>query len=250
MLRAILIDDEKNCTEVLKIQLETYCPEVEVVRIENSPEKGIVAIRDEKPDIVFLDVEMPTLNGFGVLERTREIPFEVIFTTAHQDYAIQAIRYSALDYLVKPVQPDELKSAVARLADKKPIEYMKKQLDLLLYQTKNPQSSLEKVALSTSEGLEIVNVEEILYCEAQSNYTMFHFTNTSKTLVSKPLKQMEELLNPHPFYRVHQTYLVNLRHVQKYVRSDGGYLILPGNIPISVANSRKEGLVRRLQNLS
>lgn len=250
MLRAILIDDEKNCTEVLKLQLETYCPEVEIVQIENHPELGVAAIRNEKPDIVFLDVEMPTLNGFGVLEKTRDIPFEVVFTTAHQDYAIQAIRYSAVDYLVKPVQADELIAAVHRLKEKRPIEQVQKQLDLLLHQMQKPNQSLEKVALSTSDGMEIVNVGEILYCEAQSNYTMFHFQNQSKILVSKPLKKMEELLKMHPFYRVHQSYLVNLAHVQKYVRSDGGYLVLPGKIPISVANSRKEGLVRKLQNLS
>ncbi len=244
--RAILIDDEQNCTEILVLQLEKYCQDIEIISVANDPRIGIEEIQKHRPDVVFLDIEMPELTGFDVLEKTQELGFEVIFTTAHQDYAIRAIRFSALDYLMKPVESEELIRAVRRLKDKKDKQQLKMQLDLLFAQMSKPNQVLERIALATSEGMEVVDVKEILYCEAQSNYTTLHFLNRKKLMVSKTLKQIESLLADHLFFRVHQSYLVNLHYVKKFVRSGGGYLIMEGETTVNVANSRREGLMRRL----
>ncbi|MDX1407001.1 MAG: LytTR family DNA-binding domain-containing protein [Saprospiraceae bacterium] len=249
MLKAYLVDDEKNCTDILSLQIKEHCPELTVACVFNDPVKALAAIQSAAPDVLFLDIEMPGLSGFELLEQCEGLEAEIIFTTAYDSYAIQAIRFSALDYLLKPVRAEELRSAVSRLMEKKDDQSLQMQLDLLLHQIQQPAQRLEKIALSTSDGLEIADVKDILFCEAQSNYTMFHFVGNKKLLVSKPLKQMEELLKDHPFFRVHQSYLVNLQYIKKYVRSDGGYVILEGNAMVNVAQSRKEGLVRRLQNL-
>ena len=210
---------------------------------------GVQAILEMGPDVVFLDIEMPELNGFGVLEQAGDAQFEVIFTTAHDEYAVRAIRFSALDYLMKPIQPDELRNAVKRLLEKSGGTDLRMQLDLLLQQVRQPKSQLDRIAVATSDGMEVIAVKDILYCEAQSNYTCIYFVAGRKLLISKTLKQIESLLSQHHFYRVHQSFLVNMAYVKKYVRSDGGYLVMEGKTSINVAQSRKEGLVRRLQNL-
>ena len=246
-MRAILIDDEKNCSDLLSHLLAENCPDLQIAGVFNDSQQGVKAIRELQPDVVFLDIEMPQLNGFGVLNEVRDQKFEVIFTTAHDEYAIQAIRFSALDYLMKPIQPQELKTAVERLLTKNENQNIKMQLDLLLQQVQRPKPQLDRIALATSEGMEVVDVKDILYCEAQSNYTSIYFRNGRKLLVSKTLKQISALLKDHLFYRVHQSYLVNLAYVKKFVRSGGGYLILEGEETVNVAQSRREGLLRRLQ---
>ena len=249
MIKAIIVDDETDCSDVLSVLLEKHCPSVNVIAIFNSPEDSIPAITEMTPDVLFLDVEMPGMNGFDVLERIKSTDTEVIFTTAHDSYAIKAIRFSALDYLLKPVQPSELQEAVRKLEDKHDRKSLQMQMDLLLKQVSQPVQSLDKIALSTSEGLEIIDVEDILYCEAQSNYTMFHFRNGKRMLASKTLKQVDQLLKDHNFFRVHQSYLVNLRYIAKYVRGDGSYVLLENDVTVSVAQSRKESLTRRLTKM-
>ena len=246
-MKAILIDDEKNCTDILQIQLKNNCPEIEIVAIHNNPIEGIESVRQLKPDVLFLDVEMPQANGFEVLQKLHPMSTEVIFTTAHAEYAIKAIRFSALDYLTKPIQDVELIHAVNRMKEKKSKEKLNSQFELLLSQIQQPNKSLERIALATRNGVEIVDINQILFCEAQSNYTLIYFVGNKKLLVSKTLKQIEELLKQHYFYRVHQSYLINLKYVNKYVRSGGGYVLIDGHdATISVSQSRREGLIRVL----
>ena len=234
---------------MLAMLIREHCPSLSITGTYNSPEAGLSAILENAPDVLFLDIEMPGMTGFELLEKARPLELEVIFTTAYDSYAIQAIRYSALDYLLKPVRQNELTAAVDKLIEVAGQRSMQSQMELLLTQIRSPTQSLDKIALSTTEGLEIVDVDQILYCEAQSNYTLFHFMDRKRLMVSKTLKQIDELLKDQHFFRVHQSYLVNLRYVRKYVRGDGAYVILEGDTTVSVAQSRKESLTRRLTDM-
>ena len=243
MIKAILIDDEKHCRETLSIQLEKYCPEVQLLAQCSSAAQGLQAIAQHQPDVVFLDVEMPQMNGFEMLQQLSPIPFEVIFTTGYDAYAIKAIRFSALDYLLKPIDKDELRKAVAKLSQKKD-HNLTEQLDILLGKLGNKSVSLQKIALPTFEGFELVPVDNILHCEADSNYTHIVLKQGKKVLVSRTLKEIEELLEGHAFLRVHHSHLVNLNEIVRYVRGEGGYVIMSDNTAITVSRNRKDALLK------
>ena len=243
MIKAILIDDEKHCRETLSIQLEKYCPEVQLLAQCSSAAQGLLAITQHQPDVVFLDVEMPQMNGFEMLQQLSTIPFEVIFTTGYDAYAIKAIRFSALDYLLKPIDKDELKKAVAKLNQKKD-HNLTEQFDILLEKLGTKPVPLQKIALPTFEGFELVSIDTILHCEADSNYTHIVLRQGKKVLVSRTLKEIEELLEGHAFLRVHHSYLVNLNEIVRYVRGEGGYVVMSDNIAITVSRSRKDALLK------
>jgi two-component system LytT family response regulator len=244
MIKAILIDDEQHCRETLSIQLERYCPEVELLAACSSAAQGLQAIAAHQPEVVFLDVEMPHMNGFEMLQQLDKITFEVIFTTGYDSYAIKAIRFSALDYLLKPIDKDELRKAVAKVSAKKAYS-MTQQLDILLEKLGNKQTSLQKIALPTQDGFELLPVQSIISCESDSNYTNVHLKNGRKILVSRTLKEIEELLEGHCFLRVHHSHVVNLEEVARYIRGEGGYVIMSDNSTINVSRSRKEALLKR-----
>jgi two-component system LytT family response regulator len=193
MIKAILIDDEKHCRETLSIQLERYCPEVQLLAQCPSAAEGLQAIAKYKPEVVFLDVEMPGMNGFEMLEQLSPLAFEVIFTTGYDAYAIKAIRFSALDYLLKPIDKEELRKAVAKLSHKSEHK-LSGQLDILLEKLGNKQASLQKIALPTQEGFELVPLENILHCESDSNYTHIVLKQGKKLLVSRTLKKLRSCL--------------------------------------------------------
>jgi two-component system LytT family response regulator len=244
MIKAILIDDEKHCRETLSIQLEKYCPEVQLLAQCSSAEEGLQAIARLHPDVVFLDVEMPLMNGFEMLGQLQEISFELIFTTGYDSYAIKAIRFSALDYLLKPIDKDDLKKAVAKLS-RKTGHILTQQLDILLSKLENKGVNLQKIALPTLDGFELVPVANILRCESDSNYTNVHLKTGRKIMVSRTLKEIEELLEGPSFLRVHHSHLVNLNEITRYVRGEGGYVILSDNSSISVSRNRKEAFLQR-----
>ncbi len=243
MIKAILIDDETHCRESLSIQLEKYCPKVELLAQCNSSAQGLKAIAQYQPDVVFLDVEMPQMNGFEMLQQLSTIPFEVIFTTGYDAYAIKAIRFSALDYLLKPIDKDELKKAVDKVNQNKNPN-LKEQFDILLGKLGNKAVALQKIALPTFEGFELVPIDSILHCEADSNYTHIILKQGSKFLISRTLKEVEELLEGHSFLRVHHSHLVNLNEIIRYVRGEGGYVIMSDNTSITVSRSRKDALLK------
>ena len=248
-MNCILIDDEKHCTETLKWEIENYVPVIKVLGTYNSPQAGLKAIEKIKPDVVFLDIEMPGMNGFDLLSKCKYNRFEVIFTTAYDQFAIKAIRFSALDYLLKPINKVELLNAIEKLKNKIFDNDRSAKIEYLLKNVKKKPNEINKIALPTMEGLDLVEIDDIVYCEAESNYTIFHLSNSSRIIISKTLKEIVETLEDHSFYRVHHSFFVNLGHVEKYVKGAGGYVIMSNGHTVNVSRSQKEGLVETLRSL-
>jgi two-component system LytT family response regulator len=247
MIKAIIIDDEPYCCEALDILLQRYCPGVQVIAICHSGKEAITAIQSMKPQLVFLDIEMPQMNGFEMLEQLKGTQFELIFTTSYDQYAIKAIRFSALDYLLKPIDREELQQAVQKVERR--LEHpLPQQLELLLQKIQPGTSSVQRIALPTMEGLQLVPINTIISCASHSNYTIFHLKNKEKITVSRTLKETEELLQEYGFLRVHHSFLVNLNEINKYIKGEGGYLVMSDGSSIDVSRSRKELLLQRLQH--
>jgi two-component system LytT family response regulator len=240
MIRCVLIDDESNSLEMMEWLLKTYCPQVVIEAMCNSAEKGIEAINHYKPDLVFLDIEMPKMNGFDLLEQFDKLTFDVVFCTAYDQFAIKAFRYSALNYLLKPVDPDDLKKTIERIEEKKAIP-TREQLDLLMQSVHQAnKQTIGRIALTTNDGMIFVSTADILYCAAESNYTAISLAGGKKVLVSKVLKDIDEALNGPDFYRIHNSYLVNINHIKKFVRGEGGYVIMDDGTSIGISRSRRQ----------
>jgi len=240
MIRSILIDDERNALEMMEWLLKTYCPSVEIVDMCTSAQQGIESINTHKPDVVFLDIEMPRMNGFDMLEQFDKLFFDVVFCTAYDQFAIKAFKYSALNYLLKPIDPDDLKSTVARIEERKSVP-SKEQFQLLLQNINQPvKSTPQRIALTTNDGMIFVPTQDILYCEAESNYTKVVLANGKKVVVSKVLKDIDEALSGPDFCRVHSSFLINVNRIKKYVRGDGGYLIMDDDANISISRNRRQ----------
>jgi two-component system LytT family response regulator len=240
MIQCILIDDERNALEMMEWLLKTYCPEVEIVAMCNSAQQGIEAIREHKPDVIFLDIEMPRMNGFDMLEQFDKLTFDVVFCTAYDQFAIKAFKYSALNYLLKPVDPDDLKATVARIEERKSMP-TREQLQLLMQHIHQPaKSTPQRIALTTNDGMIFVPTADIIYCEAESNYTTVVLQGGRKVIVSKVLKDIDEALSGPDFCRVHSSFLINVNRIRKYVRGDGGYLIMDDDANISISRNRRQ----------
>jgi two-component system LytT family response regulator len=246
MIKAVLVDDEKNALEMLEWQLHTYCPEIQVCAICQTADKGIEAINHYRPQLVFLDVEMPKKNGFELLNSFPELFFDVIFTTAYSQFAQKAFRFAALDFLLKPVDADDLVAAVKRYQKKQIQNSFKEQLDILIQQYKKPSVLPEKISLATQQAIHFVSPANIVYCESDSNYTMVYFNDKSKLVVSRTLKEIEEILIPYNFFRIHHSYIINLRQVSRYVKADGGSIEMSGGVQLAVSRQRKEELMNVL----
>ncbi len=239
MLKALIIDDEPDAVEALHLTLMEVCPEVALAGKFTDPVKGLDAIRTREPDLVFLDIEMPLLNGFQLLEELGEIRFGLIFTTAYDRFAVKAFRFSAVDYLLKPVSPDELKAAVEKVSQKKQVE--KNQIDMLRRQLNSSDlKRFDKIALPYAHGYTFVELANVLYCESDSSYTRFYLSTGEVYLITKTLGNVEEMLEGGDFFRVHKQFLVNMRQISRYVRTDGGYLLMPNGVSIPISRSRKE----------
>jgi two-component system, LytTR family, response regulator len=245
MIRTFVVDDEPYCCEALVTLLEQNCPEIQLAGVFHNGKDALEAINKHSPDLVFLDVEMPHMNGFEMLEQIPSIDFELIFSTSYDQYALKAIRYSALDYLLKPVDSEELQNAVNKVVQrtKKPLA---EQLQILLQKIHAPSTPINKIAMPTMEGLQMIQVASIISCEANSNYTILHLTEKKKKIVSLTLKEIEELLEDHSFARVHRCYLVNLNEVEKYMKGEGGYLVMTNGSTVDVSRTKKEALLKKL----
>ena len=240
MIKAVIIDDIPEAIEVLKSDLENYCVNIEVVGRAEGVVSGAKVIKELNPDLVFLDIQMQDGTGFDLLEILPETNFKLIFTTASDEYAVKAFKFSAVDYLLKPIDPDELMDAVSRVEDQdKPAE----RIDLL----KENFSQPKRIALNTLEKIHIVNVEEILRCESNINYTMFYFTDGTKLLVTKTLKEFDKLLSDHDFIRVHQSHLINTRFIKEFTKSDG-YIIMKDGTKVPVSTRKKQVLMEMISN--
>lgn len=242
-IKAILIDDEANALEVMEWLITTYCPQVEIIAQFQDAEQCITKLSDLNPDVVFLDVEMPKMNGFEFLEKVKLRNFDVVFTTAYDKFAVRAFKYSALNYLLKPVDPDDLMQTVEKIvAHKKNIK--QEQLELLFQNLLQKENQPDRVALSTMDGVIFVNTKDIIYCKAESNYTTIVLDNGKKNLVAKTLKEIDETLSGKDFFRVHKSFLVNVHHISKFVRGEGGYIVMPDGTQITVARERKDDFMQ------
>ncbi|MBE7169213.1 MAG: response regulator transcription factor [Williamsia sp.] len=246
MIKAVLIDDEKNALEMLEWQLQNYCPQVHIAALCQHADEGIAAIQKQAPQLVFLDIEMPRKSGFEVLLYFPDPLFDVIFTTAYDQFAIKAFRFAALDYLLKPIEAQELVAAVQRCEKKQHAVQFKDQLELFLQQYKQLALVQATLPLATQEGIVFVRPETVVRCESFSNYTSFYFTGGAKLVVSKTLKEIEDMLHPHGFLRVHHSHLINLRQVSRYVKADGGYIKMSDCSQVPVSRQRKEFVLDRL----
>jgi two-component system, LytTR family, response regulator len=239
MIRCILVDDESNSLEMMEWLLQTYCPQVKIEALCNSAAKGVEAIEKYKPDLVFLDIEMPHQNGFDMLEQFDKLNFDVVFCTAYDQFAIKAFKYSALNYLLKPVDPDDLKETIRRIEERHSLPTLE-QIEMLMQGLKNSQKqTVNRIALTTSDGMIFVTTADIIYCEAESNYTSV-VLNNRKILVSKTLKEIDEALSGPDFYRVHNSFLINVNQIQKFVRGDGGYVVMNDGKSVGISRSRRQ----------
>jgi len=239
MINAIIIDDERNSIEMLEWLLANYCPDVRVLATSNSPEEGIQFIQKLKPDLLFLDIEMPKMNGFDLLEKIGNIDFEVVFITAYDQFAVKAFRYSALNYLLKPVDPEDLMKTISRMNEKKSIPE-REQMELLFQNLVKQEKQIERIALSSADGLIFVQTKDIMYCKAESNYTHVVLSEGRQILVAKTLKELDETLSGKDFQRVHNSFLVNINHITKYVKGDGGYILMPDKTEITISRNKRD----------
>ncbi len=246
MLKALIVDDEQTAVDVLRWLLEQYCPDITTIKTANNVKDGIEIIRSLQPDILFLDIRMPHQGGFELLMQVETWNFEVIFTTAHNEYAIKAIRFSALDYLLKPIDADELVKAVQRFKAKRIYASGSRGLFQNFVQNMYSKDKMHyKLALPSSGEIKYVDVRDIIRMEGERNYTRFHLKGEQTFLSSKTLKEYETILKEHAFVRVHKSHLVNLAYVEKYDRQ--GWLLMHGGTAIEVSRRKKEYLMTRLR---
>lgn len=245
MLKCILVDDELKSRESLKKLLNTFCENVKVLATCQNVAEALEAIRQEKPDVIFLDIQMQRETGFDLLSKLDTIDFEVIFTTAHSEYAIKAIKYSAIDYLLKPIDVEELKKAVAKV-ESKHSNTINDRLKQLLVNIKSVSAENYKLALPTNEGLTFIKVTDILYCKADGNYTEIYMQDGNKHLVSRNLKEYEDLFAELNFFRIHHSILINLNFIKNYVRGEGGHVVMTNNATLDVSRRKKEAFLEKI----
>lgn len=246
-IKAIIVDDEQHCIDALKAMLQKKCPEVSVLAGVNSVQDAKQLIDDLQPDLVFLDVEMPHQNGFELLKLYDKVSFDVIFTTAYEQYALKAIKFNALDYLLKPFSVQELQEALRKFHERR----LNKQdtaiapLEVFLQNMKTLQQTNKKIALPTINGLVFMPVQNIVRCESTGNYTKIFFTDKKQLLVSKPLKEFEELLTDVDFFRVHNSHLINLQQMESYIQGEGGFALMSDGTQVEVSRRRKAEFLKK-----
>jgi two-component system, LytTR family, response regulator len=247
-MKTVIIDDEPHCVGYLQVLLQQHCPNAQVVATAGNGQEGLAVVGQYAPELVFLDIEMPVMNGFRMLEELGEIPFQIIFTTAYDRYALRAFKFSALDYLLKPIDPQELKNAVNRSQKALPIQ--QEQLSVLKNHLHQQNAAFSnKIAIPSLEGFSFLNLNDIVTCEAESNYTKFHLADGRSHLISRTLGDVEDTLKEKGFFRIHKQYLINLHHIVRYVKGDGGYVVMSNEQTVSIARSRREEFVNLFEKL-
>lgn len=250
MIRAVIVDDEKNNIENLQGLLHRYCRQVVVEATAANAEAGITIIAELKPELVFLDIQMPGKNGFELLQSLPQHEFELIFVTAFDQYGIQAVKFSAIDYLLKPVNVEELKAAVEKVEEKSRKKKQNLQLENLLELLQHKQQKNEhRLALSTAKETRFVNPIQIVRCESSNVYTSFYLADGQNIMVSKPIFEYEELLKDYGFIRCHQSHLVNKRYITSLIKEDGAYLLLEDGSQIPISRNKKESITEALMSL-
>lgn len=240
MYKAIIVEDELHSREFLKNIITDYCADLSIVALAASVEEGVAAIKLHKPDIIFLDIEMQTGTGFDLLQQFPRPEFEVIFTTAYDHYAIRAIKFSAVDYLLKPIDIEELQESVAKVIEKRKNSTGQQAIQMLLKNIRSPQASEQSITLSTSDGLEFIPLQQIIRIEASGPYSHFYLKEKNKIIVSRNLKEYEMLLSDHGFFRVHNSHIINIREVKRMIKTDGGYAVMSDDSNVSISPKKKD----------
>lgn len=252
MLHAVIVDDERHCCETLAILLGRHAGRIQVDATFQDPAKALVHLRKKHCDVLFLDIEMPGMNGFQLLEQLGEAPCQVIFTTAYDRFAVKAFKVNAIDYLLKPVQEDELLAALDKVGAQRSavpdaMPALEERLRQFMRDLQAPARKGQRIAFGTVHGLDLVEADDIICCQSESNYTRVYLTGDRKLLVSKTLREVEEQLPTDRFLRVHHSYVAHMDHVQKYLRGDGGTLVMDNGMEVKVSRNRKEVVVERLE---
>ena len=249
MTTAILIDDDANLRAGMRQMLSRYAPDISIIGEADSVQSGVETISRLKPQVLFLDIQLTDGTGFDVLEQLAElngkITSQVVFITAHEQYAIKAFRFSALDFLLKPVDPEELQKVIGKINQVLSQSDNYAHIDLLLENIRRKVDNFKRIALSTSDGIHLFEISDIIRCESEDNYTKFYIKNNKPILISKTLKEYEELLTEHGFERIHQSHLINLAYLKSYIKKDGGYVVMADNSNLPISQRKKE----RLQDL-
>lgn len=253
MITAVLIEDDKNLREGMKGLLARYAPEIIILGEAESVTGAISVLDSLQPQVVFLDIQLGDGTGFDILEKLTEkigkISFQVVFITAHEQYAIKAFRFSALDFLLKPVDPDELQKVIHKIKMALQKNDSFGHIDLLLENIRKKVDNFKRIALSTSDGIHLFEVSDIIRCESTDNYTTFYIKNNKPVMISKTLKEYEELLAQHSFERIHQSHLINLAYLKSYIKKDGGYVVMADNSHLPISQRKKERLQEILKNI-
>jgi two-component system LytT family response regulator len=245
-IKAVIIDDEQHSLETTDILVRKYCPCVLVTGLADSPEKGITIIDTLKPDLVFLDIAMPRMNGFEMLQYLYFKEFDIVFTTAFDAYAIKAFKVNAIDYLLKPIEPEELIKAVDKVKTKLEKNIHLNRIDEILQNAGLAGLKKNKLALPVEGKIAMIEYDSILYCESDGNYTNIYLTNQKKIMVSRTLKDVESSLPHPPFLRIHHSFVVNINHIKEYIRGEGGEVLLSNGDQIRVSRNKKEELLATL----
>lgn len=250
MIRAIIVDDEPRARETLSGVITRYFTNVQLLGEAASVNEAFALIEKVNPNVVFLDIKMPDGSGFDLLKRFKKPTFRTVFVTAFDEFAVEAIKFSAFDYLLKPISTDELRETIAKLTEEmsEPEDFTLK-LQAFFDNVNSIERDKKKIVLKTANSIHLVTISNVVRCESDGNYTWFYFNNQPKLLISRPLKQFEELLEPYGFFRPHQSHLVNIRAISRIDKVDGGTLILEDNTPIPVSVRKREQLFSILEQL-
>ena len=249
MIKALIVEDETQSRQLLKTLVDKYCTDIEVIDTAANVEQAIEAIQKHQPDLVFLDITMPDGTGFDLLEKMSPIKFDIIFTTATDKYAINAIKYSALDYLLKPIDVEELKYSVNKFIQKKSQLNTVENLAHLLQNLKQSTDNYQKITLPTGTAYEIIYIKDIVRCEAEGNYSMFYLINGKRLLVTAGLKHYEDLLPKKEFMRIHHHHLININHVIRYIKNDGSFAVMSDDTKIEVSRRKKDEFLEALKKI-
>ncbi len=249
MITALLIDDDKNLRDGMRELLSFYAPDIQIIGEAEDVETGVAVIDKLKPQVVFLDIQLNDGTGFDILEqlakKNGKTTSHIVFITAHEEYAIKAFRFSALDFLLKPVDPDELEIVVGKIRGVLEKNDSYAHIDLLLENIRKKVDNFKRIALTTADGIHLYEVSDIIRCEGEDNYTTFYIKNNKPIVISKTLKEYEDLLSEYGFERIHQKHLINLAYLKSYVKKEGGYIVMSDNTQLPISQRKKE----RLQEL-
>lgn len=253
MITAILIDDDANLRSGLKSMLGIYAPEIDIIGEADSVKTGVLILQALQPQVVFMDIQLGDGNGFDILEqlasKNGKSTSHIVFVTAYEEYAIKAFRFSALDFLLKPIDPEELEKVIGKIKQVVAKKDNYAHIDLLLENIRKKVDNFKRIALSTSDGIHLFEISDIIRCESEDNYTKFYLKNNKPVLISKTLKEYEELLTEHGFERIHQSHLINLAYLKSYIKKDGGYVVMSDNSNLPISQRKKDRLQELLRNL-